>query len=90
MKNKRVENKASSKQNLFGDLHKIVYLKLGEDETKLEYSLIEKTIQERIKALNRISKIEKNTYIERETKKLPLRKELEILRIEIVQFLETA
>ena len=89
----RVVNKASSKQSLLGDLQKLVkfvHLKLGGNETKLGCRLIEKTIQDRIKALNRISKIEKTTYIEREAKKLPSMKELEILRKEIVQFLEAA
>ena len=88
-----VVNKASSKQNLLGDLQKFVkfvQLKLGGDESKLACSLIEKTIQDRFKALNRVSKIEKTLYIEREAKKLPSMKELELLRKEIVQFLEAA
>ena len=84
-----VVNKASSKQNLLCDLQKFVHLKLGGDETKLGCRLIEKKIQDRIKALNRISKIE-TTYIEREAKKLPSMKELKVLRKEIVQFLEAA
>ena len=57
-----VVNKASSKQNLLGDLQKFVkfvHLKLGGDETELGCRLNEKTIQDRIKALNRISKMRK-------------------------------